>query len=91
MLPLETGRELWIDAIARTYSLNPELVRRLEEEFRALSSQTLEEFVLVRHRELQKLGLRNEAIYRQLQAECELRRYRSPALSERQVRRIIYG
>ena len=91
MLPIETGRELWIDAIAQTYSLNPDLVRRLEEEFRALSSQTLEEFVTRRHGELQRQGLRNEAIYRQLQAESELRRYRSPALSLRQVRRIIYG
>ena len=35
--------------------------------------------------------LRNRAIYARIAAELEGRRFRAPGLSERQIRRIVYG
>ena len=87
----ESGRERGIEAISHTYSLDPDLVRRLEEEFRALSVETVEQFVVRRHQELQRAGWVNEAIYRQLQDEVREGRFRADVLSLRQVRRLIYG
>ena len=44
-----------------------------------------------RHRELQRQGLRNREIYPRLQAEARQVLVRPDPLTERQIRRIIYG
>ena len=53
--------------------------------------ETWETFVQRRHKELQKSGRNNNSIYRRIQKELQLRRFVAPELSERQIRRIIYG
>jgi hypothetical protein len=83
--------EAAIEAIAQAYSLDKELVRRLEEDFRALRAETVEEYVVRRHRELQKTGWANPAIFSQLQHEVGEGRFRVARPTLRQVRRIIYG
>ena len=50
-----------------------------------------EDFVIRRHAELQRAGLRNPEIYARLQAELSTRRFSAPNYSERQLRRLIYG
>jgi hypothetical protein len=50
-----------------------------------------EEFVSRRHRALQGEGLSNSEIFARLAAELERWRFRAPAYSERQIRRMIYG
>ena len=50
-----------------------------------------EEFVCRRHRALQAEGLSNSEIFVRLAAELERWRFRAPAYSERQIRRMIYG
>ncbi|MEI8094933.1 MAG: hypothetical protein WCG80_12040 [Spirochaetales bacterium] len=87
----ESANERGIEAISQTYSLDRDLVRRLDEEFRALSAETVEQFVVRRHQELQRAGWSNEAIYEQLQRETRGGRFRARELSVRQVRRLIYG
>jgi hypothetical protein len=50
-----------------------------------------EEFVIRRHRALQGEGLPNGEIFSRLAAELTRWRFRAPAYSERQLRRLIYG
>ena len=73
------------------YALEPEQLGFLIEDLWAFTDETAEDFVRRRHGELQREGVRNEAIYRQLALEATRGRFRCPALSLRQVRRIVYG
>jgi hypothetical protein len=73
------------------YDLDPEELASLLEDLKAFTDETSEEFVRRRHAELQREGLRNEAIYRRLATEIASGRFKSPPLSLRQVRRIVYG
>jgi hypothetical protein len=74
-----------------TYSISDGDFERLHEEFLAYFGQTVEEFVSRRHQELQKTGLKNDEIYRLIRAESAARRFAVQDLSERQIRRIVYG
>jgi hypothetical protein len=73
------------------YGLDRDELESLLEDLWAFTDETAEDFVRRRHGELQRGGLRNEAIYRSLAAEARAGRFRGPELSLRQVRRIIYG
>jgi hypothetical protein len=57
----------------------------------AYFGETLEEFVRRRHTELQRRQHRNHEIWPVIAAELRQRRFAAPGLSERQLRRIIYG
>lgn len=54
-------------------------------------SESLPDFVARRHRELRADGLRNEVIYRSIADEVRERRFIAGPLTERQIRRLIYG
>lgn len=54
-------------------------------------SESLEGFVIRRHGELQGEELKNAEIFARILVEAGQRRFAAPALSERQVRRIVYG
>lgn len=73
------------------YGLDRDELESLLEDLWAFTDETAEDFVRRRHGELQRGGLRNEAIYRKLAAETAAGRFKGPGLSLRQVRRIIYG
>jgi hypothetical protein len=73
------------------YGLDPDELGSLLEELWAFTEETTEEYIRRRHGELQCKGLRNDAIYRRLAEEAADGRFRSPPLSLRQVRRIVYG
>lgn len=83
--------EAWVRHVAQTYSLDEVLVRRLGEEFLALTEPTLSEFVVRSHLRYQAQGLRNQEIFRRLRDEVSRRRFRVETPSERQIRRLIYG
>jgi hypothetical protein len=83
--------DAWVRHLAQTYSLDETLVRRLGEEFLALTEPTVREFVVRAHLRYQAQGLRNEEIFRRLREEVPRRRFRVETPSERQIRRIIYG
>ena len=57
----------------------------------AYFGETIEEFVRRRHAELQRRQHRNQEIWPVIAAELRQRRFAAPGLSERQLRRIIYG
>lgn len=54
-------------------------------------NETLEEFVRRRHAELRRRHHKNEEIWPAIEAELGQRRFAAPELSQRQLRRIVYG
>ncbi|HWD70072.1 MAG TPA: hypothetical protein VG293_07735 [Solirubrobacteraceae bacterium] len=64
---------------------------RLVDEVLAYFSETPEEFVRRRHRELQAQGVANAVGFAAIAAELVQRLVAGPKLSERQIRRVIYG
>ncbi len=57
----------------------------------AYLDEIAEDYVRRRHRELQRRRLTNDRIWALLTAELRQRRFAAPQLSERQLRRIVYG
>lgn len=57
----------------------------------AYFSDTVEGFVRRRHRELRAEHVANAVIWSQLGEEISRRRFNAPELSERQLRRMVYG
>jgi hypothetical protein len=90
MFPTTPDPEL-IDYLKRLTGLPDSQCQRLIEDVLSGFSETLEQYVQRRHLELKAEGLRNEAIYARLRAEVSVRRFVAPELSERQIRRMIYG
>ena len=64
---------------------------RIVSDVLAYFSEGTEEFVRRRHRELQHSGLPNAEIFALISRELTSRRVAAPELSERQIRRVIYG
>ncbi|NNM53665.1 MAG: hypothetical protein HKM05_02955 [Spirochaetales bacterium] len=81
----------WVTAMAHNYSLPDLVIQRLIEEFLAATDLTPEQYVAERHLTLHQAGMPNAEIYQVLQAEVEKGRFRTRPLSQRQVRRWIYG
>ena len=80
-----------LDHLVRTRGLPRPEARRIVEEVVSFYGETIEAFVTRRHRELQAEGLRNHMIYTRIAEELEGWRFQAPQLSERQIRRIVYG
>jgi hypothetical protein len=80
-----------IDRLTRTSRLTRTEAAHLVDEVFAFLDESFEEFVRRRHRDLQREGRPNPAIFAQIAEEVRQRRFRGPALSERQIRRLIYG
>ena len=57
----------------------------------AYFAESTEEFITRRHAELQAASVRNAQIFVRIAAELRERRFAAPALTERQIRRLIYG
>jgi hypothetical protein len=64
---------------------------RLVDDVLAYFSETPEEFVRRRHRELQDDGVANAVSFAVIARELAQRRVAGPQLSARQIRRTIYG
>jgi hypothetical protein len=80
-----------IQHIANRQGMSPDQAKSLLSEFLAYFDESKDEFIRRRHRELQDSGMANGEIYRRLSGELESRRFPAGPLSERQIRRIIYG
>ncbi|MDA1077368.1 MAG: hypothetical protein O3A63_21875 [Proteobacteria bacterium] len=84
-------REDLIEYLKQTTLLNSGAVERVVDDVLAFYSETVEQYVVRRHRELLASGLRNAAIYARLTDEVAERRFGANPLTVRQVRRLIYG
>jgi hypothetical protein len=77
--------------LVRTTRLSRAEAARLVDDVLTFLDEQPEEFVCRRHRALQGEGLSNSDIFVRLAAELDRWRFRAPAYSERQLRRMIYG
>jgi hypothetical protein len=77
--------------VCRTTRLDADEAHRVVREIMGYLQETPEGYVRRRHHELQMQGRSNAAIYQQLMLELSAWRFRAPSLSERQIRRMIYG
>ena len=71
--------------------MSESLLSKILEETRAWYAKDLRTWIRDRHRELQRQGLRNREIYPKLQAEMRGILVQPAPLTERQIRRMIYG
>ncbi|SKC60429.1 hypothetical protein SAMN04324258_1969 [Krasilnikoviella flava] len=77
--------------IATSTGLSPAEAARVVEDVLAWYREPVEDYVRRRHASLRTYGHRNEEIYALIAAELRERLVAAPQLSERQVRRTIYG
>jgi hypothetical protein len=80
-----------LEHLERTTRLTGAEAERVVAEVLAYFSEPLEQFVARRHGELQVEELKNPAIFSRILAELRERRFAAPELSERQIRRMVYG
>ncbi len=80
-----------LDHLAQTTALSRGEAERVVEEVTAYFAEPTGPLVRRRHRELQATGLANPAIFERIGAELAGRLVAPPALSARQLRRIVYG
>lgn len=77
--------------VEESSGLTPTEARRLVEDVLAFHDETIEEWVRRRHGELRTYGARNVDIFTRLREELRGHVVAAPELSERQLRRMIYG
>jgi hypothetical protein len=82
--------ELVARLVAST-GLTPGEAARVVEDVVAFHAETLEEYVRRRHAQLKTYGARNAEIFARIAEELATRVVAPPPLSERQLRRIVYG
>jgi hypothetical protein len=88
----ETYQQDLIRNVAESTGLPEATASRVIADVAAYFSETVEAFVTRRHAELQGKGnKRNDDIWPQLAAELKARRFKAGDLTERQLRRIVYG
>jgi len=77
--------------LAASTGLPQATAARVVADMTAYFSETVEEFVRRRHAELQQRQHKNRQIWPVIAAELGQRRFAASGLSERQLRRIVYG
>jgi hypothetical protein len=77
--------------IAASTGLSLAASQRLVSDVVTYFAEPIEAFIRRRHRDLQAGGLKNEAIFTAILDELSNRVVAPPDLTERQVRRIVYG
>jgi hypothetical protein len=85
------GGDDLVGYLCRSSGLHPGEAERLVGEVLAYFSESLEQFVRRRHRELQAHGFKNDEIFDLIAGEVPDRRVMPPTLSRRQIRRMVYG
>ena len=85
------NRQDLIRHVAASTGLPEATARRVVADVVAYFGETVEDFVSRRHGELRSKGHKNDEIWPMIAAELGVRRFGAPELSERQLRRIVYG
>jgi hypothetical protein len=77
--------------VAASTGLPEATATRVVSDIAAYFTETVEDFVRRRHGEMRALHWKNDEIWPRLAAELGTRRFGAPELSERQLRRMVYG
>jgi len=87
---METDREL-VRHLVATAGLSPAEAARVIEDVVAFHAEPIEAYVRRRHTQLKTAGAKNPEIFAQIAEELSDRVVAAPRLSERQLRRLVYG
>jgi hypothetical protein len=77
--------------VAASTGLSAAEAARVVEDVVTFHAEPVEDYVRRRHAELKTYGAKNPEIFARVAAELEGRVVAAPDLSERQLRRIVYG
>ena len=81
-----------VDHLCLSSDLDAEQARKIIDEVIAYFSESIDGYVRRRHLELkQENGLNNPQIFETIEAEMPQLVFAAPKLTQRQIRRIIYG
>lgn len=80
-----------VDRVIQTTGIDAGQAERIVAEVLDQLSETVDEYVVRRHRELHARGQTNDRIWPAVSEEVTQRRFPARPLSERQLRRIVYG
>ena len=80
-----------MERIVASTGLTPAEATRVVEDVVAFHAEPVEEYVRRRHAHLKTYGAKNPEIFARIADELAARVVAAPELSERQLRRIIYG
>jgi hypothetical protein len=87
----QEDRQELVRHVARSTGLDEATASRVVADVVAYFGQTVEEYVTSRHAQLKIRNRKNDDIWPLIAAELEIRRFKASGLSERQLRRIVYG
>ena len=80
-----------VSHVVATTSLTEGEAARVIDDVIAFHASTVEDVVRLRHASLKTYGARNPEIFAQIAEELGSRVFAAPELTERQLRRIVYG
>jgi len=86
-----TGNDELVRHVAASTGLPEATATRVVADIAAYFAETVEDYVRRRHGEMRLAHRKNGEIWPQLAAELGARRFGAPELSERQLRRMVYG
>jgi siroheme synthase (precorrin-2 oxidase/ferrochelatase) len=89
--PLPVAESDLVRHVIATTGLSPATASRVIADVIAYFDETVEEYVRRRHHELRLRQLKNAQIWSALAGEITTRRFGAPEMTERQLRRIVYG
>ena len=77
--------------VARSTGLDEATASRVVADVMAYFGQTVEEYVIARHENLKSRNRKNDDIWPLIMNELKGRRFKADGLSERKLRRMVYG
>ena len=80
-----------VDRIATSTGLSASEAARVVEDVIAFHAESVEAYVRRRHAELKTYGTKNPEIFARIAEELAARVVAAPQLTERQLRRLVYG
>lgn len=80
-----------VERIVASTGLTPAEAARVVEDVVAFHAEPVEDYVRRRHAHLKTYGAKNEQIFARIAEELAGRVVAAPELTERQLRRMIYG
>ena len=91
MIPDVTADSELVERIAASTGLSAADAARVIEDVVAFHAEPVEEYVRRRHTRLKAYGIKNPEIFARIAGELGGRVVAAPLLTERQLRRIVYG
>ena len=80
-----------VERVVATTGLSPQVAERVVEDVIAYYAEPVADYVRRRHAQLQTHGSRNPEIFARISEELAHRVVAAPHLTERQLRRLVYG